>query len=152
MYKSGICSTKPAISLKRSNLEPNLLQSVCRNSCTACWYWGPGNWQVFPEFCELWLGGLAHSCDTMRWCASVLDCCTWSSVIFLTFVTVCQISPHSSRYKSIIIINNNNKPICNVPDASVTDPEAHKYQKLCIHCRRCDQAADDICLSIAWST
>jgi len=37
MYKSGICSTKPAISLKRSNLEPNLLQSVCRNSCTACW-------------------------------------------------------------------------------------------------------------------
>jgi len=29
--KSGICDTKPAISLKRSSLEPNLLQSVYRN-------------------------------------------------------------------------------------------------------------------------
>jgi len=27
--------TKPAISLKRSGLEPKLLQSICRNSCTA---------------------------------------------------------------------------------------------------------------------
>jgi len=35
MCKSGTCDTKPAISLKRSSLEPNLLQSVYRNSCTA---------------------------------------------------------------------------------------------------------------------
>ena len=35
MYKSGICDTKPAISLKRSGLESKLLQSVYRNSCTA---------------------------------------------------------------------------------------------------------------------
>jgi len=35
MYKSGICYTRPALSLKRSNLKPNLLQSVYRNSCTA---------------------------------------------------------------------------------------------------------------------
>ena len=33
MCKSGICNTKPAISLKRSSLEPKLLQSVYRNSC-----------------------------------------------------------------------------------------------------------------------
>jgi len=31
MYKSGICDTKPATSLKRSSLEPKLLQSVYRN-------------------------------------------------------------------------------------------------------------------------
>jgi len=30
MYKSGICDTKPAISLKRSSLEPKLLPSVYR--------------------------------------------------------------------------------------------------------------------------
>jgi len=35
MCKSGIFDTKPAISLKRSSLEPNLLQSVYRNSCMA---------------------------------------------------------------------------------------------------------------------
>jgi len=36
MFKSGICDTKPAISLKRSSLEPKLLLIiVCRNSCTA---------------------------------------------------------------------------------------------------------------------
>jgi len=35
MYKSDMCDTKPAISLKRSILEPDLLQSVYRNSCTA---------------------------------------------------------------------------------------------------------------------
>jgi len=37
MYKNGTWDTKPAIglSLKRSSLEPNLLQSVYRNSCTA---------------------------------------------------------------------------------------------------------------------
>jgi len=35
MYKSGIYDTKPAISLKRSNLEPKLLQSVYRNLCLA---------------------------------------------------------------------------------------------------------------------
>jgi len=35
MCKSGICDTKPAISLKRSSLEPKLLQSVYRNSCRA---------------------------------------------------------------------------------------------------------------------
>jgi len=35
MAKSGICDTQPAICLKRSNLEPNLLQSVYRNSCMA---------------------------------------------------------------------------------------------------------------------
>jgi len=35
MYKSGICDTKPAISLTRSILEPKLLQNVHRNSCTA---------------------------------------------------------------------------------------------------------------------
>jgi len=36
MYKSDICDTKPAISMKGSSLEPKLLytQSVCRNSCT----------------------------------------------------------------------------------------------------------------------
>ena len=33
--QSGICDTKPAISLKRSGLEPKLLQSVYRNLCTA---------------------------------------------------------------------------------------------------------------------
>jgi len=35
MYKSGIGGIKPAISLKRSGLEPKLLQSVYRNTCTA---------------------------------------------------------------------------------------------------------------------
>jgi len=35
MYKSGICDTKPAISLKRSSLQLKLLQSVYRNSYTA---------------------------------------------------------------------------------------------------------------------
>jgi len=35
MYKSGICDTKPAISQKRSSLEPRLLQSVYRNSLMA---------------------------------------------------------------------------------------------------------------------
>jgi len=35
MYQSGICDTKPAMSRKRSSLEPKLLQSVYRNSCTA---------------------------------------------------------------------------------------------------------------------
>jgi len=35
MYRSDICDTKPAISLKRSDLEPKLLQSVYRNSCMA---------------------------------------------------------------------------------------------------------------------
>jgi len=35
MYKSHICDTKPTISLKRSSLEPNLLQTVYRNSCMA---------------------------------------------------------------------------------------------------------------------
>jgi len=34
MYNSGICDTKPAISLKQSSLEPKLLWSVCKNSCT----------------------------------------------------------------------------------------------------------------------
>jgi len=33
-YVQGICDTNPAISLKRSSLEPELLQSVYRNSCT----------------------------------------------------------------------------------------------------------------------
>jgi len=32
MSKSGICDTKPAISLKRSSLEPKLLQSIYRNT------------------------------------------------------------------------------------------------------------------------
>jgi len=32
MYKSGICDTKPVMSPKRNSLEPNLLQSVYRNS------------------------------------------------------------------------------------------------------------------------
>jgi len=32
MCKSDICDTKPAISLKRSSLEPKLLQSAYRNS------------------------------------------------------------------------------------------------------------------------
>jgi len=36
MCKSGICDTKPAISLKRSSLRPNLLQSVYKNSCAVC--------------------------------------------------------------------------------------------------------------------
>ena len=35
MYRSGVCDTKPAISLKRCSLEPKLLHSVYRNSCTA---------------------------------------------------------------------------------------------------------------------
>jgi len=35
MCKSGICGTKTAISLKRSGLEPKLLQGVYRNLCTA---------------------------------------------------------------------------------------------------------------------
>jgi len=35
MCKSGICDTKPTISLERSSLEPKLLHSVYRNSCTA---------------------------------------------------------------------------------------------------------------------
>jgi len=35
MCESGIFDTKPAISLKRSSLEPKLLQSVYRNSYTA---------------------------------------------------------------------------------------------------------------------
>jgi len=33
MYKSVICDTKPAISLKRSSLEPKLLQIIYRISC-----------------------------------------------------------------------------------------------------------------------
>ena len=37
MCVSGICDTKPAMSLKQSSLKPNLLQSVYRNSCTVCW-------------------------------------------------------------------------------------------------------------------
>jgi len=37
MYKSGICDTKPVISLKRSSLEPKLLHNVYRNLCTAYW-------------------------------------------------------------------------------------------------------------------
>jgi len=41
MCKSGIFNTKPAISLKRSGLEPKLLQSVYKNSCTIDW--GPLN-------------------------------------------------------------------------------------------------------------
>jgi len=39
MYKSGIYDTKSAISLKRSSLEPKLLQSVYVNSCIR-----PINW------------------------------------------------------------------------------------------------------------
>jgi len=37
MYKSGICDTKPCsdISETKQSLEPNLLQSVYRKSCTA---------------------------------------------------------------------------------------------------------------------
>ena len=35
MCKTGICDTKPAIYLKRSSLQPQLLQSVYRNLCTA---------------------------------------------------------------------------------------------------------------------
>ena len=35
MYKSGIYDTKPAISVKRSGLEPKLLQSIYRNLCLA---------------------------------------------------------------------------------------------------------------------
>jgi len=35
MCKSGIFDTKPAISLKRIDLEPKLPQSIYRNSCTA---------------------------------------------------------------------------------------------------------------------
>jgi len=38
MYKSGICDTKPAISLKRSGLDPKLLESVHRNTCTDIMY------------------------------------------------------------------------------------------------------------------
>ena len=30
-------------------------------------------------------------------------------------------------YCNYIIIINNNKPICNAPDASVTDPEAYSF-------------------------
>jgi len=60
MYKSGICDTKPPISLKRSSLEPKLLQSVYRNSCTAyrlvtnlvtqgeLWPTFPGS-KIFPQ-------------------------------------------------------------------------------------------------------
>jgi len=44
MYKSGICNTKPVVSLKRSSLEPKLLQTVYRNLCTRlCIDW----WQVW---------------------------------------------------------------------------------------------------------
>jgi len=35
MCKSGICDSKPAIFLKRSSLEPQLLHSVYRISCSA---------------------------------------------------------------------------------------------------------------------
>jgi len=35
MHKSGICDIKPAISLKRSSLQPKVLQSAYRDSCTA---------------------------------------------------------------------------------------------------------------------
>ena len=35
MCKSGVCDTKPAISLKRCSLESKLLQSVYRKLCTA---------------------------------------------------------------------------------------------------------------------
>jgi len=35
MHNSGICDTKLAICLKRSSLEPNLLQSVYKNWCAA---------------------------------------------------------------------------------------------------------------------
>jgi len=31
-----------------------------------------------------------------------------------------------SRYKEMRLHNNNNKPICNAPDASVTDPESRR--------------------------
>jgi len=35
MCKSGMCDTKPAISLKQSSVEPKLLQSVYRKLCMA---------------------------------------------------------------------------------------------------------------------
>jgi len=65
MYKSGICDTKPARSLKRSGLQPKLLQNVQRNSCTA--YRLVTNlvnqdelWPTFPGAFSFHNGYLAH--------------------------------------------------------------------------------------------
>jgi len=54
MYKTGICDTEPAISLKRSSLEPKLLQSVHRNSCTA--YQLVTNLETWGELCPTFPG------------------------------------------------------------------------------------------------
>jgi len=55
MYKNGTFDTKPPISLKRSILEPNLLQSVYRNSCIRPIDW----WQIWWHMgdllpCNMW--------------------------------------------------------------------------------------------------
>jgi len=52
MCKSGIFDTEPAISLKRSGLEPKLLQSIYRNSCTA--YRLVTNLVTYPDLQPTW--------------------------------------------------------------------------------------------------
>jgi len=95
MYKSGICDTKPAVSLK-----PKFVQSVYRNSCTAyrlvtlcelwptfpeskifpqgisphflsehdeIWqHWGLANDNLFPKIRECWTGDPVTKCGDMR--------------------------------------------------------------------------------------
>ena len=95
MHTSSICDTKPAISLKRSSLEPNLVKGVYRNSCTAyqlvtslatggniflngylaqflserdeIWQcYGSGQSKLIPKFRKLWSGGPVTPCSNMH--------------------------------------------------------------------------------------
>jgi len=96
MHTSSICDTKPAISLKRSSLEPNLVKGVYRNSCTAYRLVtnlatgrqhcsptdishnfcrsatkygsvrGLASRKLFPEFRELWSQGPVTPCGDTR--------------------------------------------------------------------------------------
>jgi len=67
VYKSGIWDTKPVISLKRSSLEPNLLKSVYRNSCTAYridwWHiWWPSvNFSLITREANSQLTNISHT-------------------------------------------------------------------------------------------
>jgi len=59
MYKSGICDSKPVISLKQSSLEPKLLQSVYRNSYMA--YRLVMNLVTYGELWRTFLGSKSFS-------------------------------------------------------------------------------------------
>jgi len=61
MCKSDICDTKPAISLKRSSVEPKLLQSVYRNLCMA--YRLVTNLVTYHELWPTFLGATFSTMD-----------------------------------------------------------------------------------------